>query len=181
MLFSFCEVATLTLKFLSGFIWLHSKGSWWQHHSFSLNRIPVPDFKRSIKWLSHLWLLLCRQRALEGLGHDAFDLHAGAVLHTHGAIPLDAVIWLGGVQPRQLVLTHVERRRRPDELRAEVTWGLNNDIETLVIILFCFRRSFIHGWRSTLVTMATCVPALKGDLVFREPSIVSQDMNSNEL
>lgn len=70
---------------------------------------------------THLRLLLSGQRALEGLGHDAFDLHAGAVLHTHGAIPLDPVVRLSGVQPRQLVLAHVERRWWADELGAEVT------------------------------------------------------------
>lgn len=70
---------------------------------------------------THLRLLLGRQRTLEGLGHDAFDLHAGAVLHAHGPVPLDAVIWFDGVQPGQLVFTHVERRRRSDELGPKVT------------------------------------------------------------
>lgn len=50
--------------------------------------------------VTHLGLLLGGQRALKGLGHDAFDLQACAVLHTHGAVPLDAVVRLGRVQPR---------------------------------------------------------------------------------
>src|SRR4029434_4103357 len=79
----------------------------------------------------YLCLLGCRQRALEGLGHDAFDLEAGSVPHTHGAVPLHTVLGLTHTraQPRQLILTHMQRGRGADELRPEVTWRRGRERE----------------------------------------------------
>ena len=76
-------------------------------------------------------MLGCRQRALEGLGHDALDLEAGSVPHTHGSVPLHTVLGLTHTrtQPGQLILTHMQRGRGADELRPEVTWRRERERE----------------------------------------------------
>ena len=69
---------------------------------------------------TYLCLLRRGQGALEGFSHYSLDLHTGAVLHTHWLIPLDRVVRLSGVEPGQLVLTHVQRRRGANELWPEM-------------------------------------------------------------
>ena len=81
-----------------------NKNTWW---------IP---YRRTLMVNTYLCLLRRGQGALEGFSHYPLDLYAGAVLHAHWLVPLDCMVRLGGVEPGQLILTHVQRRRGANEL-----------------------------------------------------------------